>query len=149
MRPVLAAVLLAGCASDPPEISIDVSPINVGVWSTDPSAEARRFDFQLINEGGGVLSIESVSFRGDQNCAFTFEGPDYTELGEGDAGFVRGWYAPTVEGEDHIAMDVVSNAENYPTFTVAICGKAVALGSQDTTPIEACQDPPSDQPDCE
>jgi len=150
MRMGVALILLAcvGCTGTPPQISIDVSPVNVGIRSIDPELEPRHFDLQFTNRGEQTLIIESVTWRGDQNCAFDFEGPDVTELGEDDAAFVRGYYKPTVAAEDQIAMEVVSNSEEHSTLIVPICGKGVEPGTTDAEP-PVCQVPPGDQPDCE
>jgi hypothetical protein len=153
MRRVALALVFAtlvGCDDElePPKIDIDISPVNVGIHSTSPDAGTYHFDLQLINIGEETLVIQSVDYRGDQNCAFTFDGPDLLEMGENESSFVRGWYDPVVEGEDQIAMDVVSNAVNYPTMVVPICGKAVPPGTEDAG-MPVCQVPPADQPDCE
>ncbi|MBW2256180.1 MAG: hypothetical protein JRI25_16510 [Deltaproteobacteria bacterium] len=128
----MLVVACAACTATPPQISVDVSPVNVGVRSIDPDLDPRHFDLQFTN-------------RGEQT--FDFEGPDVSELGEDDAAFMRGFYKPTVVGEDQIAMEVVSNSEAYPTLVVPICGKGVAPGTVDAEP-PVCQVPPDDQPDC-
>jgi len=149
MRVILATLpLVVACTSTPPEIMIDISPVNVGIRSIDPELDPLHFDLQLTNRGDKTLSIESVTFRGDTNCAFTFDGPDYFDLGYEDTAFIRGWYQPTVAGEDQLAMEVVSNAENYPTLVVPICGKGVEPGTTDVEPA-TCEVPPEDQADCE
>ena len=141
-------LLIAGCETTPPEISIDISPVNCGIRSTDPDLDPYEFNLQLINLGEQTLVIEDVVYRGDQNCSFNFEGPDVTELGFEETAFIRGFWAPTVEGEDQIAMEEVSsNAENHPLLVVPICGLGVAPGTEDAEPIE-CQVPPEDQREC-
>jgi hypothetical protein len=149
MKVAVSMLLLAcaGCTSTPPQISIDVSPVNVGIRSIDPDLEPRHFDLQFTNRGEQTLIIESVTWRADENCAFDFEGPDVAELGEDDAAFVRGQYQPTVAAEDQIAMEVVSNSEEYSTLIVPICGLGVEPGTVDAEPV-VCQVPPDDQPDC-
>jgi len=143
----MLVVACAACTATPPQISVDVSPVNVGVRSIDPDLDPRHFDLQFTNRGEQTLIIESVTWRGDQNCAFDFEGPDVSELGEDDAAFLRGFYKPTVVGEDQIAMEVVSNSEEHATLIVPICGKGVEPGTVDAEP-PVCQVPPDDQPDC-
>jgi len=147
---MLLLVACVGCGDEmePPKIEIDVSPVNLGIHSTSPDAGPYHFDLQLYNRGEETLVLESVDYRGDQNCAFTFEGPDVWEMGENQSSFVRGWYEPVLEGEDQIAMEVISNAVNYPTLVVSICGLAVPPGTEDAE-MPVCKVPPSDQPDCE
>jgi hypothetical protein len=153
MKRVIVALLFlvcAGCEDElkPASIWIDVSPVNLGVHSTAEDAGPYHFDLQLINIGEEKLVLESVEYRGDQNCAFTFEGPDVWEMNANQSSFVRGWYEPTVPAEDQIAMTVMSNADNYPELIVPICGLAVPPETEDAVPIE-CQVPPDDQPNCE
>ncbi len=145
----LLGLLVVGCdeGAGPPEIAIDVSPVDVGPRSVDPDVSPLHFDLQLYNGGGDVLAISSVTYRGDVNCAFTFEGPDRTELGPEESAFIRGWYKPEVVDLDHIAMEVVSNADNFPLLVVPICGKGVEPGTLIVRPYE-CVVPEPDQPDC-
>jgi hypothetical protein len=143
-------VVCAGCEEEPtpPEIGIDVSPVNLGIHSTEADGGPYQFDLQLTNNGEENLVLESVTYRGDQYCSFTFEGPDVWEMSESESAFIRGWYDPTNPGEDQIAMEVVSNASNFPTLVVPICGKAVPPGTADAGVLE-CEVPPTGQADCE
>jgi hypothetical protein len=147
----LTLLVFAACAEElsPPRIEIDISPVNLGIHQIDPDAEHYHFDLQLINKGEQKLIIESVTYRGDQNCSFTFEGPDKMEMGKNESSFIRGWYVPTIEGEDQIEMLVVSNSDKYDNLIVPICGKAVPLGTEDPGALPVCVLPPADQPDCE
>ena len=138
-----------GCdTSSPPEIGIDISPVNVGIRSTDPDLPPLHFDLQLYNRGEEVLVISSLEVRGDENCAFAFEGPDRSELGYGESAFIRGWYQPMVAAEDHIALYITSNSHVDPVLVVPVCGKGVPPGTEEATdPV--CVVPAADQPDCE
>jgi len=152
MRRAVLSFLFVACAGceaqlEPPEIGIDISPVNLGIHSIAADAGLYHFDLQLTNNGEETLVLESVSYRGDQNCSFTFEGPDTMELSENESSFVRGWYEPTISGEDQIAMEVLSNASNFPKLVVPICGKAVPPGTEDAG-MPVCQVPPQEQPDC-
>ena len=145
-----ALVLFAtGCTSSealPPEISVDISPVNVGVWSTD--AAPLHFDLQLRNTGEEALVIQQVIIRGDTRCSFAFQGPDKEQISGKEASFIRGWYDPDSVGEDHLAIEVTSNATNYTTFVIPLCGKGVSPGTTDAEAAE-CAIPPADQGDCQ
>ena len=72
---------LAACEEESlslPEITVDISPIPVGTHYTDASPYI--FNLMIQNRGEQTLVISSVIARGDQNCAFTWEGPVETEL---------------------------------------------------------------------
>jgi hypothetical protein len=153
MRRIVAAFALLACAGcedelTGPEIFIDISPVNLGVHAVAPDAGAYDFDLQLTNRGDRKLVLSSVDYRGDQNCAFTFQGPDLWEMGKDESAFIRGFYEPAIAGEDQIAMEVVSNADNFPNLIVPICALAVPAGTQDAGP-PVCEVPLASQPDCE
>lgn len=143
-------VHLFGCqeALTPAEISIDISPVYVGIRSTSPDTGPVQFDLQLINRGEEVLEIESMEVRGDQRCSFRFDGPDRMVLGENEASFIRGWYQPTVPGDDQIALEIVSNSHIDSPLIVPVCGRGVAPGTTDAGAPPSCNVPPPDQADC-
>jgi hypothetical protein len=147
---LLALLLCIGCVEElsPPEIMIDISPVNVGIREISPDTDLYHFDLQLYNLGDKELRIDSVDYRGDQFCSFTFEGPDVWEMGKNESAFIRGWYDPVAPGEDHISMEIVSNADNYPLFVVPICGKAVPAGTTEAE-FPVCQIPPAEPANCE
>ena len=153
MRRFALALLFVACAAceeepTPPTIGIDVSPVNLGVHLVDLDAGPYTFNLQLYNSGEEKLVIDSVVYRGDTNCAFSFEGPDLLEMGENEASFVRGYYDPTIPAVDQIAMEVASNASNFPMLIVPICARAVPDGVADAGAPE-CEVPPLGQADCE
>jgi hypothetical protein len=159
MRRVVLSLLFVACVGceeelAPPEIGMDIPMTeageyvaNLGIHVVDSDAGPYEFNLQLVNKGEEKLVIESVSYRGDQNCSLALEGPDVMEMGENESAFLHGSYDPTILGEDQIAMEVVSNASNYPRLVVPICGKAVLPGTEDAGMPE-CQVPPQEQPDC-
>lgn len=146
---VVVFACLAACEEEslsPPEISIDLSPVPVGTHYTDASPYV--FNLMIQNRGEQTLEISSVVSRGDQNCAFAWIGPDIAELEFNESAFLQGTYDPSSAGEDYIALEITSNAENYTVMEVPVCGKAIAPGDDPGEDI-TCQLPPSDQPDCE
>ncbi|MDJ0764028.1 MAG: hypothetical protein QNJ97_13685 [Myxococcota bacterium] len=148
---LFALLIMAACEEDalsPPEIWIDLSPVNLDVRVVDPELGPRTFDLQLTNRGEETLKIESMVVRGDQNCAFSFDGPDTLVMGENGSAFIRGYYNPIVTGEDQIALEVNSNAHNFATLVVPVCGKAVPLGTTEPIDPPICQVPPPGQSNC-
>ena len=131
----------------PPEITIDVSPVSLGERSIASDAEALRFDLQLLNLGDEELVINEVRLRGDGGCAFTLSDPDQWSLYRGESSFVRGWYQPTTAGEDHVALEVESNAANFPLLVVPVCGRGVAEVGEQGAPVE-CLVPEETAADC-
>ncbi len=143
----LLAMLACEEEKTPPEIWIDISPVNVGVRSTSPDAGSLHFDLQITNRGDELLVIDSLESHGDQNCHFTFDGPDKTELGDEESAFIRGWYQPVIPAGDQMALLIHSNASNVDPLVVPICGRGLNEGDPFRKP-PMCVVPPDDQPDC-
>jgi hypothetical protein len=151
MKRRMGFVLLAACSGQeeagPAQITVDWSPVTLGVVGL-PMEEEFHFDMQFTNIGGELLTLESVSVKGDSRCAFSFDGPDITEIATTESAFIRGYYAPPSEGEDQIAIEVVSNAKDYPEFVVSICAAAVPSDSVDSTEEPVCQGPAPSASNC-
>jgi hypothetical protein len=155
MRRAVLSLLFVACAGceaelEPPEILPDINPVYIPSLTSDPTAEPYTFDLQLTNNGEETLVIESVTYRGDQNCAFTMEteDPALWEIDQNGSTFVRWYYDRTFPHQDQIEMDVVSNASNYPTLQIAICGEVFSPTEPTDAGVETCLLPPADQPDC-
>lgn len=131
----------------PAEIWIDISPVNVGVRSTSPDAGSLHFDLQITNRGDEILAIERLESSGDQNCHFTFDGPDKSDLGKEESAFIRGWYQPVIPAGDQIALLVYSNADNVNPLVVPICGRGINEGDP-FRKAPLCIVPPEEQEDC-
>jgi len=144
-------VVLAACTgeeeSGPPQITVDWSPVTLGVVGL-PQKDSFHFDMQFTNIGGELLTVESVSVKGDYRCAFSFEGPDETEIPTTESMFVRGYYEPPSEGEDQISIEVRSNAKDYPDFVVSICGAGVPMDGVKTAAEPVCQGPDPSAANC-
>ena len=141
--------LLPACQgeeSTPPEIVVDVNPVYVGIRSITAD-EPIGFDLQIYNRGSETLKLNMLEVRGDQNCAFTFQGPDIEQLVKDQSAFVRGWYKPTVVAVDQIALYIRSNAPRSPLI-VPVCGRGVLDGTTDAVEPPKCVIPPDSQPDC-
>ena len=140
---------VSGCAGElaPPEIWIDYSPINLGVVGIDEIGDAVEFHIQLTNRGDELLIIDDVSIRGDSRCSMTVNGPDLTELPNEESAFIQLTYSPPEVGDDHLALEVASNADNYSVLIVPICSRVVETVSDSDESI-SCIEPPADQADC-
>ena len=162
----LIALLFVACGEredgdlDPPQISVDVSPLWVGDRSIAEEAPPKEFNLQIRNTGEQTLTISNVRLRADQNCAFRWEGPDITEIKADDSAFIRGWYEPTVRGEDNVALVIESNSDTLATLVVPICGRGLLQeeidqqNDEDTeggtsSDIPICDVPPDDLEDCD
>ena len=49
------------------------------------------------------------------------------------------YVAPMEVGEDHAVIEVVSDAENFPTLPIAVCGQTVNAGAPGGMCLQ-CQD---------
>lgn len=134
------ALVLWACSEDEPEIWIDRSPLELGVVKPGESLD---FGLQLANDGGGTLVVEPFALRGDDDCAFTLEGPDVSELAGPTQGFIRGTFAPTREGHHEVALYLTSNAETWPRLIVPVCATVGEVASD-----EACEEPPPEAANC-
>lgn len=148
----LSLIAMAACSdgdseSTPPSIHVDVNVMNLAVRTTNPDLEPLHFDLQIYNRGDEVLVIENVRDHGDDNDAFTISGPDITELQKNESAFIRGWYSPSVVGDDTINLEIRSNDPCRTLLTVPVCGRAVAPGTTDVIEPPSCE-APADPSDC-
>ena len=146
----IVLLILFGLACEeeysPPSIYTQLSPLFLDDHSI---GEVYDFDILITNRGDEVLKIERIEVKGDETCAFKFEGPDINELGKDQYGFIRGFYQPQVQGYHQIALHVISNAEDYPDFIIPVCAIAIPAGSSPPTEtLPKCSAPPETQPDC-
>jgi len=119
-----------------PQICPRINPINLCEQFIPEGGNAEQITWELMldNLGQGLLEIESVEVRHDRRCAF--EDPLGTiEIWDNDdsddhaatvrssgAAFLRIQYRPPSPGEDAVTVTVNSNAENFPSLDVFICG---------------------------
>ncbi len=103
MKRLMGILSLAACTgaeeTGPPQITVDWSPVTLGVVGV-PMKETFHFDMQFTNIGGELLTLESVTVKGDYRCSFEFDGPDVTDIATTESAFIRGYYSPPSEGED-------------------------------------------------
>ena len=119
-----------------PSFEIGSTPLNVSFVITNCST------------GNKKLRVATVEMEGDKRCFFGFNAASAisaTEIAPGDTALIQATYAPTAEGEDHAAISVYSNAQNFPGLMLMLCGRAVKAGAtpgpltcQAVSGVEAC-----------
>ena len=123
---------------DAPEICPSLSPIRFCARYVQTD---NVFNVLLLNKGERPLTINSIKVRGDTRCAF--KNPQFSpEIGEkaiepNDAMVVRFRYNPPAAGEDHIAIEMTSDADNLPSLLIPVCGKGVDTRHPSAAPTVA------------
>lgn len=118
------------CLPEAPQICPELNPIpfcdvvpGLGA-AVAPHAGAFEFDFYLVNNGTAPLVINSVRLVSDERCAVgEVEVSPMGPIPSLDSFFIRFWYDPPDLGEDHIYIEIDSNAENFPLLPIGICGR--------------------------
>ena len=92
-------------------------------------AQGQEVSFILTNcsTGNRKLTISKLVLAGDSRCVFS-EPEIYPGkvVDPGDQITLRTVYKPTAIGEDHAALIIESDGQNYPKFVIPICGKVIA-----------------------
>jgi hypothetical protein len=92
--------------------------------------------------GSKKLWILNVQMEGDPRCVFEFDPQKDLSpilIAPGESGAVKTVYKPQAEGEDHAAVAIYSDAQNYPGLMLQICGRAVTTAG--TSQPLTCVDP--------
>lgn len=123
-----------------PQICPDFSPVR---FCAREQGTQTSVNVLLDNRGELPMTIRSIKVRGDTRCAFKkaqFAPAIGTVLEPGQSLVMRFQYdAPTTPGEDHALIEVASDAENFPTLSIDVCGESLATG-QTAAMCLACQD---------
>jgi hypothetical protein len=129
---------------------------NIGqrrVSSTEAGGAGEAQIFQLTNGSRTeTLKISKVSITGDPRCSFEYvekRDLERSTLVPGESAVLRVLYKPAAIGVDHAHLRVSSNAENFPTLILPICGRADRGAAPDAGPFGldggvygfACKDP--------
>lgn len=80
----------------------------------------------VVNRGQSGLVISDVSLVGDDNCAFAppqVSPPLGTIIPSGKNVFIQIAYRPTKAVSDFVELRIKSNAENFPSLVIPICGQ--------------------------
>lgn len=129
-------------------------------WCDQIAGMAYRGNVILSNRGGGALEISDVRIRGDLRCSFRSPVVDVMTVGPNGAAFVEFDYFPqsgcaaaacddpdTLDDPscfDRVALEVDSNAGNFATLVVPVCGRAVADAAAACAGCASCDAPAAD-----
>jgi hypothetical protein len=125
---------------EPPQICPDLSPV---AFCSREKGSATPVNVLLNNRGETPMKITAVKVRGDTRCAFKRAqfAPMVGAVIEPRSSMVLRfqYVAPMEPGEDHAVIEVASDAENFPTLPIAVCGQSVNAGGGGGMCLE-CQD---------
>lgn len=130
--PCVAASSTSSAASETaacfqkPQICPDLSPIR---FCSRLGGSTNTINILLDNRGESELTLSRIQLRGDARCAFK-QPRTSPEVGEaikpGASAVFQFRYAPPAgAGEDHAAIEILSDAENLPSLLIPVCGRAV------------------------
>ena len=106
-------------------------------------------DLLLTNRGTEQLEISDVRIVGDARCSFSPPQLDVSSIEPSfGAALVRIDYAPQSPGDDLVLLEVDSNARNFPTLRIGVCGRAIAQPADATGSCPQCLEPATDDPAC-
>ncbi len=124
----------------PAQICPDLSPV---AFCSRTRGSTVAVNVLLNNRGESPMTITSIKVRGDTRCAFKkaqFAPMVGSVIEPRSSMVVRFVYeAPMDPGEDHAVIEVASDAENFPTLPIAVCGQSVAAGQGGGMCLQ-CQD---------
>jgi len=111
----------------PAQICPNIAPIT---FCTRTGGSSNPVNLTLENRGELPMKITGVKVRGDTRCAFKraqFSPVIGETIEPGRSMVIRFFYeAPAGAGEDHALVEITSDAENYPTLAIPVCGKSGA-----------------------
>lgn len=112
---------------DKPQIVPDNNPVCVNYRTIEAGQEWRQ-PILVSNKGRETLEITSSTIASDTRSSFTMRGPDVSSVPSTEFAHYEVVYAPLEPGWDAIALQIESNAENYPRLDVYVIARAVPPG---------------------
>jgi hypothetical protein len=113
-----------------PQICPDKGWVAVFDYPVDPANPKRALSVILTNcsKGQQKLVIEKVVVKGDDRCYMSEAEVEDKEIlpGSLNARFVRVTWKPEAAGRDDAALEIHSNAKNFPVLEIPLCGTAIA-----------------------
>ncbi|MCK6551570.1 hypothetical protein L6R52_37405, partial [Myxococcota bacterium] len=132
-----AALVWAACGGDDgggdvilydkPQIVPDNNPVCVN-YRTIEAGEEWRQPILVQNLGRETLEITSSTIASDTRGSFTMRGPDTPSVASTEFAHYELVYKPETPGWDAVALQIESNAENYPRLDVYVIARAVPPG---------------------
>jgi hypothetical protein len=110
-----------------PQLCIDVDFCQMEGRPVDKSIAPWSCNVVVTNcsRGNNKLTLSSLQLLGDPRCHFSEPQLSNRELLPGASAVLKVDYDPETVGEDHASLIIKSNAANFATFNVLICGFAV------------------------
>jgi hypothetical protein len=115
-------------ACSEPQICPDQGVVSIPGFVLGSSAQSVTFTITNCSTGTRKLRVARVDLEGDPRCSFQLDPNTPAEIAPGESATVKADYAPQVEGEDHAAIVVYSDAQNFPGLMLPLCGRAVTSG---------------------
>jgi hypothetical protein len=117
-----------------PQVCTDRGQRPLATLTLEPNKQNQNLSatFILTNCTGGTkkLTINKVRLVGDERCSFKEPEIEKLEISadrKSNSASIRVVYQPkTIGPEDHAALQVVSDAQNFPKFVIPICGRTAA-----------------------
>jgi hypothetical protein len=130
----------AAACYEPAQVCPDLSPV---AFCSRVRGSTVAVNVLINNRGETPMKISAIKVRGDTRCAFRraqFAPMVGSTIEPRSSLVMRFQYvAPMEVGEDHAVIEVVSDAENFPTLPIAVCGQTVNAGAPGGMCLQ-CQD---------
>lgn len=115
-------------------------PMPAGGYVVDADALPWSANVMLNNcSATATLEIVSLVVYGDDRCSFSEAMIEKTTIGPNEIAVLKVDWKPESAGEDHAAISIRSNAENFPELILPICGRAIDAPGEGA-PLEGCRD---------
>ncbi|HEV8320248.1 MAG TPA: hypothetical protein VG389_01445 [Myxococcota bacterium] len=111
------------CLAEAPQICPRLAPVSF--CNQEVGGGGYMFTLEIDNYGTDALSIAALRLVGDDRCAFNsleVDPPVGSTVASEQALLVRFVYEPPDIGPDSAWLEIDSNAENFPTLVVPLCG---------------------------
>jgi hypothetical protein len=115
-------------ACSEPQICPDQGVVSIPEFVIGSPPESVVFAITNCSTGTRKLRIAKVELEGDPRCSFKLDPQTPSEIAPGQSATVKADYEPKSEGEDHAAIVVYSDAQNFPGMMLPLCGRAVKTG---------------------
>lgn len=117
-------------ACNEPQVCPDQGSYRLPIYYHDVNYQGDTMSFALTNcsTGNEPLTISKIVLAGDSRCSMIFDKTKDVEslvVEPGEATIIRVLYKPSDLGEDHAALRITSNAENFPELVLPMCARAV------------------------